>query len=163
MEPANKSMKVNFGLCGGGNGIFSKSAKRSCLGSPSAMHSTVIASRTSCGNRRSAKERVLNPCPHRRPYHRPVNFAWRERAHAGAFCRWKFTWPMRGLIEETTKEGGRFSGEASFSSYALDSVVVEGQSRELWSPVVDCRVGGCLQPPHVQRRNWRNGHERIVA
>ncbi len=30
---------------------------------------------------------------------------------------------------------GTFSGVASFSSYALDSVVVEGQSRELWSPV----------------------------
>ena len=27
------------------------------------------------------KERVLNPCPDRRPYHRPVLITWRERAY----------------------------------------------------------------------------------
>ena len=47
-------------------------------------------------------------------------------------------------MNKTTKEGGRFSGEASFSSYAI-KLLLKGQSREWWSPVGQFS-GGRLSP-----------------
>ncbi len=70
------------------------------------------------------KKRVLDPCPHRRPYHGPVLDAWRERARRRVLLRSK-TRPRSLERSYDVGKCGTFSGVASFSSSLTRCYVVK--------------------------------------
>ena len=86
----------------------------------------------------------------------------REHAHSGrVLLRSKTEACVASTDSSTVEKCGTISSEASFSS-SLDSVVVEGQSRELWSPCCQRREGrASSRPPRVQGPNL--GHWKYCS